>query len=301
MRQRLFLILLFSFLLPGQAWSFEVLVLQSGEAPPYARAAQAFSDLLLPALPNQGVKSIANNSLCTYTIAKGEKRAAVARLIDEQLPDLVVAIGKKALQAAVSSKRPVVYLLVPQAQALLPAGHQATGVLLENSLGREFAEIRRLLPHLKRVGVVYDPERCESLVSQAVAAQSELTFIRRPITSGKEVVGQLEGLKGEIDLLWMVPDLTAVSPQTEQSYYRFSLQEQIPLFSFSEIHLAHGATLATTFDWQEMGKQAAILALDVLSGTAPQDIPPLQPEKVRIRVNVKIAEKINLQFAVPVK
>ncbi len=301
MRRFFLLTCFFFFTLIGQAWSFEVLVLKSGEAVPYAIAEQAFSELLLPALPRRGIKSIAENPICIYTMRKGESRSSVARVIEKQRPDLVVAIGKKALQSAVLTDRPIVYLLVPRAQAILPVGHHATGVSLENNSGSEFAEILRLLPHIRRVGVVYDPGRTEALIRQTVAARPELTFLLRPVKSARDVAGQLESLKGEIDLLWMVPDLTAVSPQTEQSYYSFSLAEQVPLFSFSAKHLSQGATLAASFDWKEIGKQGVDLALQVLSGIAPEDIAPVQPEKVSIRINEKTARKINLQFPLPVQ
>jgi ABC-type uncharacterized transport system substrate-binding protein len=299
MKQR-FLLSLFSFFtLMGQAWAFEVLVIKSGEALPYELARQEFVELLLPALPARGIKAIAENPVHYHTIQKGENRSAVARLIEEHRTDLVVAIGKKALQGAVLTGRPVVYLLVPRARAILPASHHATGVRLENSSGSEFAEILRLLPDIKRVGVVYDPDRTEALISQTIAARPDLTFVLRPTKRARDVAGQLESLKGIIDLLWMVPDLTVVSPQTEQSYYSFSLEQQVPLFSFSTKHLPHGATLAAVFDWEEMAKKGVELALQVLSGVPPEDIPPVQPEKVRIKINTKTAEKINLQFAIP--
>lgn len=301
MRQRLLLSFFLFFFLVGQAWSFEVLVLKSGEAVPYAMAEQAFSELLLSALPRRGIKSIAENPICSYTIRKGESRSSVARIIEKQWPDLVVAIGKKALQSAVLTDRPIVYLLVPRAQAILPVGHHATGVSLENNSGSEFAEILRLLPHIRRVGVVYDPARTETLIRRTIEARPELTFHLRPVKSGQDVAGQLESLRDEIDLLWMVPDLTAVSPQTEQSYYSFSLEEQVPLFSFSAKHLPQGATLATSYDWKVIGEQAADLALQVLSGIAPEDIAPVPPKKVSIKINEKTAQKINLQFAASVQ
>lgn len=297
MRPRLLLTFFLFFALPGQAWSFDVLVLKSGEAVPYTLVEQAFCDQLRLALPDRGIKAIVRDSIGKYTIGKSENRSAVARRVEARRPDLVVAVGKKALQAAVMTSRPVVYLLVPRAETILPVGHRATGVSLESCSGSEFAKILRILPEVKRVGVVYDRSKTEGLIRRTMVARPELTFILRPITSAQDVAGQLESLKGEIDLLWMVPDLTAVSPQTEQSYYRFSLEQQVPLFSFSAKHLAHGATLAAVFDWEEMGEKGAELALQVLSGTPPQDIPPVSPERVRIQVNGKTALKINLQLA----
>lgn len=299
MRQRLLLCLFFFFAMAGQLWSFEVLVLKSGEALPYVKAQQGFIQKFQAAVPRQGVKSIVANNIHSVTIEKGENRSDTAWTIQEDRPDLVVAIGKKALQAALLTDRPVVYLLVPRARAILPAEHQATGVSLENSSGSEFAEILRLLPQVRTVGVVYDPDRSEELIRRTVEARPELIFFLRPIRNAREVVGRLEELRGEIDLLWMVPDLTAVSPQTEESYYRFSLEEQVPLFSFSCKHLARGATLATTYDWEEMGARAAELALQVLSGVPPRSLSPVQLEEVQIKTNVKTARKIDLQFVAP--
>ena len=97
----------------GQLWSFEVLVIKSGEALPYVKAQQGFTKRFQSAVPRQGIKSIVANNIHSATIEKGESRSATAWTIEEDRPDLVVAIGKKALQAALLTDRPVVYLLVP--------------------------------------------------------------------------------------------------------------------------------------------------------------------------------------------
>jgi len=296
MKRTIFLTLFSLLLLLGKSWAFEILVILSGEALPYELTRRAFTERLQLCLPTQGIKAIAENSIQSHTMTKGGNRSTVLQIIEEQHPDLVVAIGKKALQMAALGSSPVVYLLVPNAQSILPVGHQATGVTLEHDGGSEFSAILKILPNLKKVGVVYDPKRTEPLILRTVAARPDLTFILRPIKTSKEVAAQLETLKNKIDLLWMVPDITAVSPQTEQSYYSFSLEQQIPLFSFSTRHLSHGATLATVIDWKEIGEKGAELALQILAGVPVADVHPVQPDNVQIKINTTTAQKINLHY-----
>lgn len=280
--------------------AFEIMVLSSGNEAPYTLAGKAFEKYMTTYLPIRGVKSIQPVALQFHTIEKGRERNSVAE-IERVNPDLLVTIGLRALRTAVETGKPLVFLLVSKDKINLPEKYNATGVYLDQGSGQEFGEVIRLLPQVKRVGVVYDPDRTGGLVAGAENAWPRLTFIRAPVASSKEVVARLKDLRGNVDLLWMVPDLTAVTPQTEQSYYRFSLEQRVPLLTFSQRYLERGATIAGVFDIPAMGEKAGELAVQVVGGLAPGSIAPVPAVKRIIKVNEKTADKLKLQFAVPVQ
>jgi len=295
----IFTIILF-FSLVATSGAYEIMVLRSGNAVPYVNASVAFEKYLNTALPGRGLKSIQSVDLHMHAIGKDDDRYSVVMLIEQINPDIVVAIGRKALAAAVVSGKPIVYLLVPNAKNILPKKYNATGVHLDLRSGGEFFEVIRFLPEIKRVGIVYDPKNAGNVVSRVKVEFPDLTFITVPITSPKEVVSGLASLNGKIDLLWMVADLTAVTPQTEQSYYRFSLEQQVPLLTFSQKYLSRGATIGVVFDVVSMGEKAAESVVKIIGGSSPRSIPLVHMDRMVIKMNKKTADKINFKFAVPV-
>lgn len=297
---RFFYIIIFLLSCTENVGAFEIMVLSSGNEVPYTLAGKAFEKYMTTYLPIRGVKSIQPVTLQFHTIEKGRESNSVAE-IERANPNLLVTIGLRALRTAVETGKPLIFLLVSKDKINLPEKYNGTGVYLDQGSGQEFGEVIRLLPRVKRVGVVYDPDKTGALVAGAENAWPRLTFIRAPVASSKEVVARLKDLRGNVDLLWMVPDLTAVTPQTEQSYYRFSLEQRVPLLTFSQRYLERGATIAGVFDIPAMGEKAGELAVQVVGGVAPGSIAPVPAVKRIIKVNKKTADKLKLQFAVPVQ
>ncbi|MDH4318201.1 MAG: hypothetical protein OEV64_07400 [Desulfobulbaceae bacterium] len=295
-----FITLILSLTWTNNAEAFEIMVLSSGNELQYTLAGKAFENYMTDYLPIRGVKSIQSVDIKFHIIEKGCERDSVAE-IERINPDLLVTIGLKALRTAVETGKPLIFLLVSSDKINLPEKYNGTGVYLDQGSGQEFGDVIRLLPLIKRVGVVYDPDKTGGLVAGAEKAWPRLTFIRAPVTSSKEVVTRLKDLRGNIDLLWMVPDLTAVTPQTEQSYYRFSLEQNVPVLTFSERYLERGATIAGVFDIPAMGEKAGELAIQVVGGLAPGSIVPVPADKRIIKVNKKTADKLKIQFAEPVQ
>lgn len=272
--------------------------MKSSTAQPYEEALQAFSRHLVSLCPVHGTKSIQPDITITPLIVESDGTPEALRLaINNKKPDLIVALGSKALQFTAPIKNiPIIYLLVPSPEKIADKQANITGVLLQIDPSAQFRALKNILPSVKRVGVLYDPGKTGALVTDAADSNKNLTFVRRPTRFPQDVVSQLTSLKGEIDLLWMVPDSTILSPQTEKSFYRFALQNKIPILAFTEKYLAKGASFASHLDLDEMGRLAALLALRIKNGESLQGLPPLRADRVVLEINRPMIDKLGLKI-----
>jgi putative ABC transport system substrate-binding protein len=57
-----------------------------------------------------------------------------------------------------------------------------------------------------------------------------------------------------------------------------------------------GALLALSCDNADIGRQAGELAVKILNGARPTDLPITVPEKIRLAINLKTAKRIGLNI-----
>ncbi|MCI5143158.1 MAG: hypothetical protein D3909_15815 [Candidatus Electrothrix sp. ATG1] len=111
------------------------------------------------------------------------------------------------------------------------------------------------------------------------------------------VARAINSLRGRVDLLWMLPDLTTTNHITIQSYAIFSIKNKIPLLTFSQKLLKHGATIAVTFDTDEMARQAAGLAMDILSHRVGTELTALVDPPVTTIINHTMTANLGISIA----
>lgn len=245
-----------------------------------------------------GLKSIQPNQIKEIVIARGEKKEESALKIRNSRPDLILALGARALEASMSVPGiPIVHLLVIDAEKIIGDAPRVSGISLTVPTKVQLDAVTRYLPLVKRIGLVYDPKRSGTIIEQFTTARPDLQFISLAAHNTTEVPGLINSLRGKIDLLWMLPDLTTTNQKTIESYFLFSIRNKIPLLTFSEKFLKHGATIAVTFDIDGMAAQAAELAMDMLSGQNAGTRAAVSVPRVKTIINHKIAAKLNISVA----
>ncbi|MEN8139682.1 MAG: ABC transporter substrate binding protein [Thermodesulfobacteriota bacterium] len=301
MSKELSLILLITLFLAGPARALEVAVVQSSAARPYEELHREVSQALSDALPGRGLKKISNYREYSFLLGADNPETARQR-IKARNTDLIIAIGGPALTAVAEIKTiPIIALLVTpnQAAAARKDGTNIVTFPLKIAPGQALKAVSERLPQIRQVGVVYDPERTGQIIAASRQACPELKLITRHVTASRQVGKATRELAGRIDLLWLTPDLTAITPLTEASYLLFSIQEQVPLLAFTPAQLQHGATFAYVFDYSAMAKQMARLAHQIARGVpmARLKAPSYSPGK--LLVNEIALSKLGLEEARP--
>ena len=225
--------------------------------------------------------------------------AKVAREIRRVRPDIVLAIGRDALSAVKKIKNiPIVYLMVLNPQAMLSGEKNITGVSMNISPEKQLKALIEAVPHTKCIGLVYDPNRTTYLVKEAqhAAATMGVKLLTKKAHSSKEVPSLIMDMKGKIDAFWMVPDITVIAPDTVEFLILFSMENNIPLLTFSEKYLELGAFMSTAIDPFDMGAQAGEIANNILRGKNGESIQQAHARTMIVSTNLMVAGKLGIHL-----
>jgi putative ABC transport system substrate-binding protein len=128
-------------------------------------------------------------------VTRGKKLARKIRASDAAL---VIAVGLKAALAAKIElvDVPVIYCMVLDPEKYDLRASNLTGISLRVPIERQFNTIHALLPNLKQLGVLYDPEKTAPLVDEArrVAARLGFELVEHKVHAEKELPSAIRAL-----------------------------------------------------------------------------------------------------------
>ena len=284
MIKNIFIILLFLILCHGSAEAGqEIVVIQSLRVKPYEKAIEGF-------------KSVCNSKIKRLVVSESEG-ADVVEKISKIRPDMVLAVGMDALSRVKKIKNiPVVYLMVLNPPSTLSGKKNITGVTMKIPQEKQLITLLKALPDTKNIGLLYDPDRTGHFVKKAQAAAKKIgiKLIAKEIHSSRDVPSLVMNMKGKIDLFWMLPDLTVVTPETVEFLLLFSLENRVPLLTFSEKYVALGALMSIGIDAFDMGRQAGEMAKKILLGRNVKGVQPVDARKAVVSINLKVAKKLEI-------
>lgn len=261
----------------------EILVVRNLGIKPYSEALSGFKAVL-------GGKY----GTLSYTVKDSEGAVVYLR---RKKPDLILAIGIDALQAVKRySTLPIVYcmVLVPPSQA--HSEKNITGVGMTVSPEVQLSVLRQVLPGVRRIGLMYDPGKSASFVQRAhgAARAARIELLEKEISHPRSVLEALNSLKGAIDAIWMIPDTTVVTPETAEMIMLFSLENRLPVSTFSAKYLEMGALLSLDISATAMGRQAGELAAGILSGAHSWNAEAIDADSPTLIINETVARKLRI-------
>jgi putative ABC transport system substrate-binding protein len=154
------------------------------------------------------------------------------------------------------------------------------------------------LPRTKRIGLVYDPNRTAYFVKEAqdAARTMGVTLVAKKAPNSKDAPSLIMTMKKKIDVFWMIPDITVITPETVEFLILFSLENNIPLLTFSEKYLELGAFMSTAIDPFDMGAQAGEMANKIFRGKDGKGIQQVHARRMLVSTNLMIAGKLGISL-----
>ncbi len=194
----------------------------------------------------------------------------VAEEILVEDPDLIFCIGSKAYLLAhkFGGKRNIVFALALNWRRF-ELTDRTYGISHELNRLSELTMYRYLFPGLSSVGVVYGPKFSEEAVERMVEDGKAVgvKVVRLPITGHEELVTALTIVAGRTDALVLIPDPVALADKKSAITIFEKLDKaRIPVFAYDRLFFKYGALLSISPDIPTVGRQAARLAKNVLSG-----------------------------------
>jgi putative tryptophan/tyrosine transport system substrate-binding protein len=238
-----------------------------------------------------------------YYDFKEDAKKELIGAITSLRPDIIFAVGTEAALFAKedAGEFPVVFSMVinPTASKIVDSleapGNNLTGVSLDIPIETQFKKLKEFLPDLKKIGMLYDANKNKLLEEAGIAANKlGLDLYAKPVYSEAEVIDAVEEVLKESDCLWAGIDPLVYNQQSAKYILMATFRHKKPFMAFSYNYVKAGALFALECDYRDIGRQSAQIAVRILRGEKPDNIPVEPPRKIRMAINQKIAEVINM-------
>lgn len=228
---------------------------------------------------------------------KEEKAQIVYSRINEERPDMVFTLGTKASKLTKEKIKdiPVVFCMVLDPRAIIDLN--VTGVSIDIPPGVKLKEVKRIIPNVKRIGMIYSA-KTTSLYEEVLQACRELglQLIGKKIDSGKELPDAIEEISWQIDCFLMIPDSKIYFPRSVKHLLLESLRKEFPVVGLSSFYTKAGALISFDCDYNDLGRQSGEIVLRILNGEKPANINPLRPRKIKLSLNLITAERFGIKI-----
>ncbi len=183
---------------------------------------------------------------------------------------LIYCIGTEAYLAAVkhAPEKNIVFSSIINWRRM-PEGFHVYGVSNELHPLMQLTHFRHIFPDLKNIGVLYSREFNEQWLdlSKDAAKKAGVVIVSRVVQDIDQSREALKKLLPDIDAFWLIPDPMIISGKKNLlELIHICTTSKIPVFSYNDLYAKYGATLIVSADDSTIGRQAAVIAEDLLSG-----------------------------------
>jgi len=234
----------------------------------------------------------------------------IATQIAADAPDLIVAIATPCAQASAKAydkapqlaNTPMLFTAItdPLAAGLVKdyqhPGPNITGVSNQMPMDKHLEMVRRFLPQLKTLGVMYNSGEVNSVSNvkrlKEAAGKMGIAIIDGPVTNSADVFQAAQSLVGKVDAVFVPTDNTVVSAL--ETVIKVCEKTRLPLFSADTDSVKRGAIAAMGFDYYQHGRQTGVMARKILAGAKPADLPVEFQENLTFHINPEAGKRMGL-------
>lgn len=261
----------------------------------------------IDALASKGFKDKDNIEI-DFQNAQGDMPTAqtIAQNFVSEKKDLILAIATPSAQAAYNATKDIPILITavtdPVSAGLVKSmdkpGTNVTGTSDAAPVDKQMGLLKKLVPNAKKVGIIYNTSEANSLVQinqvKKMAPQYGLEIVTAGVTSTNDIPQTLESLLGKVDALYVPTDNMIVSSMPIVSAK--CIAKKIPIIG-AEIGTVKAGALATEgIDYYKLGYQTGLVAVDVLNGKSPEDIPVTTLKDTQLVINTDTAQKLGIEI-----
>lgn len=270
-------------------------------------ALDAARDGFIKALEDNGFVQGKNLEI-DIKVAQGDMslaRAIAAKFASDNL-DLVLAIATPTAQAMASATKTIPILITavtdPVAAGLVKSmekpGGNVTGTTDMNPVKDQLKLIRDLVPKAKRVGIIFNSGEVNSLVqvelARKYAKELGFTLVEAVASSSGEVMSAALSLVGRVDAIYVPTDNTVVA--AFEAVAQVARMNRIPVISGESSVVERGGLATIGIDYFKLGQQTGKMALRVLAGAKPAEMPVEAQSDMTLVLNLKAAKELGLSI-----
>ena len=159
---------------------------------------------------------------------------------------------------------------------------------------------KKVFPHLKKIGVIYNAGEINSVVQVdhlVKVCGKDIAIVKRCVSETKEVQAATKSILSEVDAIYIPLDNTVLAAASMVIKHAHTASKPIPVIGGSMGIVQQGAVLSVGYDHYNLGRQTGKVVLRLLKGEQPSAIPVKAMPKTETFVNLESAKK--LQITIP--
>jgi len=251
-----------------------------------------------------------------YSIHNAQANMATAGQIGTQImgekPDLVLAIATPSAQTCAQALKkaphmqntPMLFTAVTDpvlaglVKDLERPGGNITGVSDMLPLDQHMEMVKKFIPNLKTLGVMYNSGEANSKSSvkllKAVGKDMGYEVTDATVSKTSEVYQAAKSLVGRVDAVFVPTDNTVV--ESFESAVKVCTENNLPLFAADVDSVKRGAVAAMGFDYYKHGRQTGAMARKILGGASTATTPVETQKELKLYINKKYADLMGLKI-----
>ena len=237
-----------------------------------------------------------------YQNAQGDFGTAqiIANSFKNDNKDLILAISTPSAQAAYNATKeiPIIITAVTDAKSSGLVGENITGTSDAAPIYKQLEVAKKLLPQIKKVGVIYNTSEQNSQIQvEQVKEEGKklgLEVVEAGITNVTDMAIGLDTLLPKVDILYTPTDNLVVS--ATPLVLEKANKARKPVIGSVEDQVAQGALVTQGIDYEKLGYQTGEIAVRVLNGEKPKDIPVQTLKNTKLMINKAAAERLNIEI-----
>ena len=282
-------------------------------SPPLIAVAQ-WSHSANQEIPNGILKGLKQKGYVNVKVvlenAQGSMASAIniSKKFERLKPKVIISIGTSMsqvlLSVCTSQKIPLIFTAVTDPKKANLEQHPSrlvTGVSDFMPIDPQLIFFRKLFPHLKKIGLIYN-ENEDNAVSYVKyidetleqSPTESLIITKALLSSAQEIGNIMKYLSDKVDIIYISNDNTATMAASEIA--QTALQYRLPVLANDFFSVKNGALAALTYDEFQMGVKTGHLAAQVLDGRIPGNLPVLLNAEISSTINIEMANKFSLDI-----
>lgn len=259
----------------------------------------------IDALASKGFKDGENIEI-EFQNAQGDVPTAqtIAKNFVSQKKDLILAIATPSAQAAFNATKDIPILITAVtdpvqsglAKSWAKSGTNVTGTSDAAPMEKQFDLIKKLVPKAKKVGIIFNTSESNSEIqvksAKELAPKFGFEIVESGITNTNDISQALDSLLSNIDVLYVPTDnmVVAAMPIVAEK----CIDKKIPAIGAESGTVNAGALATEGIDYYKLGFQTGLVAVDVINGKNPADLPISTLENTQLVINEDTASKLGI-------
>ena len=225
--------------------------------------------------------------------------------------DLILAIATPSAVAVAASITDVPILITavtdPVTAKLVNSmekpGTNVTGTTDMNPIKEQFELLKKLVPEAKKVGIIYNAGEINSQVQVEIAKEVvknlDIEISEASVATSADVLQAAQSFIGKVDAIYVPTDNTVVSAR--ESVIQVTNSNKIPLIAGESSVIEAGGLATIGINYFNLGKQTGEMAIRILNGENPQDMPIESQKDFDIVINEETANLLGIEIPAELK